>query len=216
MSLHTSGGNHQVEQLDILKKVELGEISIETAAELLEILEKFNHGRDDAVIRESVSSDATVDRVEEFGIPQRPGWTNIFLYLPLLVGTVFTVLGAYWMYDAYSEVYLALRFWLSWIPFGFGLICLILAYAAQKGKWLYLRINQNSGETPQTIVLAFPLPVSQTKWFIKTFGGVLPGKIKKEELLLLFAQLESGVDEDTPWMIHVDDKDGEKVDIFLG
>ena len=205
-----------MEQLDILKKVELGEISIETATELLEILEKFNHGKDAAVIRETVSSDATVDQVEKFDILQRPGWTNIFLYLPLFVGTVFTVLGAYWMYDSYSEVHLALRFWLSWIPFGFGLICLIFAYAAQKGKWLYLRINQKSGETPQAIVLAFPLPVSQTKWFIKTFGGVLPGKIKKEELLLLFAQLESGVDEDTPWMIHVDDRDGEKVDIFLG
>ena len=62
-----------MEQLDILKKVELGEISIETATELLEILEKFNHGKDAAVIRETVSSDATVDQVEKFEILQRPG-----------------------------------------------------------------------------------------------------------------------------------------------
>jgi len=62
-----------VKQLDIQKKVELSEISIETAAELLEILEKFNHDKGAAVIRESVSSDATVDQVEKFEILQRPG-----------------------------------------------------------------------------------------------------------------------------------------------
>ena len=135
-------------------------------------------------------------------------------FLPFGVGLVILVLGAIWMYTGYTNSGFGFGFWLAWIPFLLGILIVAVSFHTKKSVWLHLRVTQRPGERPQKIVFGLPLPLNLARWFFTTFGDKVTG-LKSESIGDIPTILESLSPED-PFYVHVNDDDGEEVEIFIG
>lgn len=134
--------------------------------------------------------------------------------LPFVVGLLITVSGAIWMYSGYLANGFGWGFWLSWLPFLLGIAIVAVSFPAGKSVWLHVRIKQKEGEKPQRINFSFPLPIRIAKWGMTTFGDKIPdikGKTAGE-----YSQILENITPEEPFYVHVEDENGEDVEIFIG
>jgi hypothetical protein len=134
--------------------------------------------------------------------------------LPFGVGLLITILGAIWMYMGYTANGFGFGFWLSWIPFLLGIFILALSFQSRDSVWLHVRIKQKPGETPQRIAISLPLPLSLTRWVISTFGNKIPGM--QGQPVEEYSEILKSVSPEDPFYVHVDEGDGEEVEVFIG
>lgn len=134
--------------------------------------------------------------------------------LPFGLGLITTTLGAFWMYAGYSAKGFGVGFWLAWIPFLFGIFLLALSFQTSHSVWLHVRIKQKPGETPQRIAFSLPMPLSLTRWFLRTFGERIPGL--RDQPLESYSEILNTLSPEEPFYVHVDDEDGESVEVFIG
>lgn len=134
--------------------------------------------------------------------------------LPFGVGLLITILGAIWMYMGYTANGFGFGFWLSWIPFLLGIFILALSFQSRDSVWLHVRIKQKPGETPQRIAISLPLPLSLTRWVISTFGDKIPGM--QDQPMEEYSEMLKSVSPEDPFYVHVDEGDGEEVEVFIG
>jgi hypothetical protein len=134
--------------------------------------------------------------------------------LPFGIGLIITTLGAVWMYAGYSAKGFGVGFWLAWIPFLFGIFVLALSFQTSHSVWLHVRIQQKPGEKPQRIAFSLPMPLSLTRWFLRTFGERIPGL--KDQPLESYSEILNNLSPEEPFYVHVDDEDGESVEVFIG
>jgi hypothetical protein len=133
--------------------------------------------------------------------------------IPLVIGVAITVLGAYWMNLALQTSGFGFWFLLAWIPFLLGVLVIALAYASRSSRWLYINIQQKPGESPQRIVLAFPLPLVQ--WGMQLASKntrIRDGRSTNQVMAALFAGTQSG----EPLTVDVNDENGEHVQVYIG
>jgi hypothetical protein len=132
--------------------------------------------------------------------------------IPLWLGVAFTVAGAYWMYSALQATGFGFWFYFAWLPFIIGVLLTALAFSSRNSRWIYINIKQKPGETPQRIVLAFPL--SLVSWGLQF---VRHGKQDRERdatdqvMSAVFASTQSS----EPMMVDVEE-DGEHVQVYIG
>ena len=107
-------------RLSILKKVETGEINLETASRLLSEIEKLDEGSnpDKPIADVDILSSSQILTKE---IPGRPAWGNLFWIVPLIFGMLITSFSAYWLYQSYQNSGLGFWFWFSFLPLAFGI-----------------------------------------------------------------------------------------------
>lgn len=134
--------------------------------------------------------------------------------LPFGIGLIITTLGAVWMYAGYSAKGFGVGFWLAWIPFLLGIFILSLCFQTSHSVWLHVRIQQKPGEKPQRIAFSLPMPLSLTRWFLRTFGERIPGL--KDQPLESYSEILNNLSPEEPFYVHVDDEDGESVEVFIG
>ena len=135
-------------------------------------------------------------------------------FLPFGLGLIITILGAIWMYMGYMAKGFGFGFWLAWIPFLLGIFVLAVSYQSSKSVWLHVRIKQKPGEKPERISISLPLPLSLTRWVISTFGDRIPGM--KDQPIEEYTQILRDISPDAPFYVHVDEGDGEEVEVFIG
>lgn len=208
----------------VLDMVEQGQISAEEGLRLINAM--GGHGEKPLESTDSEASSADQKLIEIKAeeaaarpqIPQeeldRMKHLKRWWVLPFAVGLVITTLGAIWMYMGYTAKGFGFGFWLAWIPFLLGIFITAVSYQSSHGVWLHVRIKQKPGESPQRIVISLPIPLSLTRWVISTFGDRIPGL--KDQPVSEYSEILKGISPEDPFYVHVDEGDGEEVEVFIG
>ena len=208
----------------VFDMIEQGQISPDEGLRLIKAMEGGKTPEADAVeIQLPDLEEDQVDRTtsEEKVYPQIPeeelkrmNRLKRWWILPFGIGILITVLGAIWMYMGYTANGFGFGFWLSWIPFLLGIFILAVSFQSSRSVWLHVRIKQRPGESPQRIAISLPLPLNLTRWVFSTFGNKIPGM--RDQPLDEYSEMLKSVSPEEPFYVHVDEGDGEEVEVFIG
>jgi exonuclease VII small subunit len=198
---HLRGEEGPEKKVDILDQLEQGHIDVEEAIHRLE-----------GALPSSVGGEATGESsfAPSDGTSAPRKWRDWWLVIL-----------------ASSLAVIALTGWLGtlggwwWLCAGPGLILgfvlLVVALASKNAPWLHLRVDTGQQTWPRHIALSFPLPIRLASWGLKTWGSRIPNlsDTAVDELILA---LEGNLSSDSPIYIEVqeDETTGERVQIFLG
>ena len=133
--------------------------------------------------------------------------------IPLALGVAVTVAGAYWMYAALQASNLGFWFYCSSVPFLLGVLLTALAFSSRTSRWIYVNVKQKPGETPQRIVIAFPL--SLVSWLMMFVKGKMPEHERGAVDEVMNAVFNSTKSTE-PLMVDVEEEDGEHVQVYIG
>lgn len=217
------------QRLEILRKVELGELSVEESNRLLETLERNADQASDLYPATEAFIQSPAASAETEYIPPSAEWENPertpdpfeekqmrrwrwLALVPFWLSVGLTALSAFWMYQGYDAHGFGWGFFLSWIPFLFGLAGMFIFWGA---RWLHVRIRQKPGKKPASINISLPLPLHAAGWFLRTFRSRLPRDLQEKNIDEMLGALDGSLTKDTPFHVYVDD-DGEQVEVFIG
>jgi hypothetical protein len=208
----------------VFDMIEKGQISADEGLRLIKAME--GHKEQSSATVGIPAVDSGLDLVEtmtleEKGLPKIPeeelkrmAHLKRWWVLPFGVGLLITILGAIWMYMGFTANGFGFGFWLSWIPFLLGIFILAISFQSRDSVWLHVRIKQKPGETPQRIAISLPLPLSLTRWVISTFGNKIPGI--QDQPVEEYSEMLKSISPEDPFYVHVDEGDGEDVEVFIG
>jgi hypothetical protein len=217
-------------RLKILEMIESGEISADEGWRRLQELSDADlddaaeiPGDEEAVIQEPTR------QIDGYPAPLAPPeppasasaspppdfarWRRLWT-IPLWIGVGFAILFAYLMAQAALA---GSAFWVlcASLPFAFGVLLMIIGWSSRTARWLHLRVQQPPGETPQRIVISFPLPLRFAGWLLRIFRGRIPGT-EGIDLEAMLAAVGQGTGPENPLYVEVDEGNGEKVQIYIG
>lgn len=202
-------------RLDILKKVEMGEISLEEAAGRLAELETEQIAiaeQTEVIINDPI----VIEQNSQTGKKDKPAWSIVFWMIPLIFGVLLTVFSSTWLYQNYVSSGLGFQFWLTWIPFLIGVFLIYIGWALQSARWIHVNIKQPEGESPRRIFIAFPIPFQWMGFFLKLFKRKFPSNNSGFDIEEIIRTLDQQLKKEEPLYVHVDDEDGSKVEIYIG
>ena len=229
----------QERRLDILRKVEQGELSTEDGARLLEELEMGPYYPEISeplpaaaetvlpapeleVIPPPAPADPSADanpapQLTDLETERFNFWQRWWLF-PFGVGVVLLLLGAYWMYLGFMAAGLGWGFWLSWIPFGLGVLITAAAARSRTARWLHVRVHEGGSQhgRPHNINISFPLPISFGAWVLRTFGRWMPDDFQRQHMDEVLTMLDQALTRDAPFHVMVNEDDGDQVEVFIG
>lgn len=208
------------EREQILKMVADGKITAEEALKLMQAL-------DETPVEEPVeivalqSPEPKRDEVPPKPQPD-PEFTNkvnrfrrLWL-IPLSIGLVLTVLGAWWMYSAMLNSGYGFWFLCAWFPFLLGVLIVTIGAISKTSRWIYVNVEQKPGESPRHIVFAFPIPSALLRWGIQNFGHNIPPEHRDTADIAMKAIFEDDGAFKEPLYVDVHDEDGEHVQVYIG
>jgi hypothetical protein len=201
-------------RLDILRKVEQGEISLDQASEMLTLLEQ-NQGENITQPEVIYHSDKSIQDPATSS-KEKPSWAFIFWAIPLIFGLILTIFSSTWLYQNYQSSGLGFKFWLTWIPFLIGVFMIYFGWLLQKARWIHVNIKQPKGERPQRILIAFPLPFQLLGLIFRLFKGKMSSKMGNFDIEELMDTIDQQIKKDEPLYVHVNDEDGTRVEVYIG
>lgn len=210
-------------RLEILQKIESGELSVEEGARLLNQLEAVQ------AVKAQASYAATADTAPdadpevvatpapvegEFDQSTLPDFRGFKVWSWALFGlfTLITGISAWWMISSWQRHPFGWGFWLSWIPFLLGILGMVTSFNA---RWLHLRVTERENGEWKTFRLSFPLPLGIAVWALKSNPQWLPRGMRDKNLGVSLDELDKSFTPDQPFYLKVDEDD-EHVEIFIG
>ena len=195
------------ERLEILKMLEMGQIDAQEAAMLLSAL-----GESQAVEDAGEAPVEALPPDREAPEPLDTRWTTFWIY-PLIAGGAVLLLGAL----VVALVSLTGGAW-GWLLCGWpllllGLLVFVLALWSRSATWMHLRISEGG---KRKMALSFPVPLGLAAWAIRIAQPFVPQlrDTGVDEVILAVRESSS---RGEPLFIDVqDDKDGERVELYLG
>ena len=158
------------------------------------------------VVRVPEAPDAFSDDQESAG-----GHWWLLVFIP---GLLLLLAAANWMVEGYLAARLGWGFWLSFIPFGLGLLLTWFGWEIRMARWLSLHIRQKPGSHPREIYIKMPLPTGLIRWGLQRFGKFsMPASGK--DIGDFIGELDQAVAADGPMHLLVDDPDGDRVEIKI-
>jgi hypothetical protein len=139
---------------------------------------------------------------------------KLWWIIPFAVGLILTIVGAIWMYLGYASKGFGWGFWLSWIPFGLGVVTMTISALSSQSKWIHIKVHEKKGKHPTNINLTFPIPLKFAQWFFHNFGN----KIFKDKHVpadSIISMLTTDITDESPFYVNVDDE-SDHVEIFIG
>ncbi len=201
-------------KVEILKKVESGILSVEEGSDLLGIFDKAEEGS-----FETGRSSKTVELepMEPMEKPQAGGCWKAAWSMILIGGAVLTGFSAYWVFQAYESKGFGWGFFLSWIPLILGVFIMIGGWILMESPWMHVRIHSKDDTKKVHIVFSMPVPLRLARWVFRTFGHYMPQDVREKGVEEMLAAIEESMKAGEPFHVQVDDdKDGSKVDVFIG
>jgi hypothetical protein len=189
-------------ELDILRRLEAGEIDVGEAAGLLAAISDGQATAQEEP--EAVGSQALP--------PAGAGWRRYWTY-PLLAGGAILILGALIMGLVYATA--AARGWLvcGWLPMILGFLLMLLGLWSQRARWLHLRISQDGR---RKIAFSLPLPLGLAAWVLRLVQPFVP-QLRETGVDDLIIALRDSATQDAPVYVQVQDKDDEEhIEIYIG
>lgn len=217
------------ERAQVLKMIEEGRVTPEEGLRLLQTLEQ-NPAEDESrptqpeAVPHPEQGSGPVDTEAGPGSVPDPDVSRgveitrrLWLFIPLVIGTLVTVLGGWIMYANMHPSSFNAWFYCLGLPVVLlGVAILVGGSASQAARWIYLRVEQKPGEHPRYIVLGFPLPLGLAAWILRNFGHFIPNmdQTTVEEIFMVLGQATSS---DSPLVVNVDEGDGgNRVQVYLG
>jgi len=211
----------EAERDQILKMVSEGKITPEEALKLMQALDEST---DESAVESPVEVIAPTpppdDQPQQKAQPD-PEFTdkvNKFRQLwliPLTVGLILTVLGAWWMYSEMLNSGFGFWFLCAWIPFLLGVAIVTIGAISKTSRWLYVNVEQKPDESPRHIVVAFPIPSPVLRWGIRNFGHNIPPEHRAEVDVAMKTIFEEDALKE-PLFVDVHDEDGGHVQVYIG
>jgi hypothetical protein len=199
---------------DVFARFAEGQISLQEAEQALIAIEErdnWTHSRPEDIVL------PPVDESEGNHAEKKP--FRFFWLVPLFIGILFLLWGAFGMVNAYTtHERLTAGFWLAWIPLSIGIIITVLSLISSQAVWLHVRINTGENEFPRRIHISLPLPIflanifmnNSSKFNLDSLTQNRLSGIDVDELLRALKQADS------PIMVEVDEDSGEKVKVYIG
>ncbi len=212
----------QDEREQILKMVSDGKITAEEALKLMQALDESPVEEAVEIVSVSTQEEGAKEEKAESRLQPDPEFTkkvNRFRRLwiiPLTVGILFTVLGAWWMYTAMLSSGYGFWFLCAWFPFLLGVLIVTLGAISKTSRWIYVNVEQKPGESPHRIVFAFPIPSPLLRWGIRNFGHNIPPEHRDTADIAMKAIFEEDGAFNEPLFVDVHDEDGEHVQVYIG
>lgn len=198
----------QDEQQEILRMIQHGTISAEQGAALLEALEQPRPELPPA-------GHNMIQQAHRKTSQQVPKWKRWWV-IPFWTGVAVTVLSSWLIYATWDARGLGAVFFLSWLPFLFGLAVLLLGWNSRTGPWLHIQIRQAPGEKPQQIDINLPLPIQFAGWLLEVVGHHIPG-LEAAGLMEIKTYLKTDKLQKQPLQIEINDAEsGEQVTLIIG
>jgi hypothetical protein len=210
------------EREQILKMIEDGKITAEQGLTLMQALgeEPEDESAPELPAGDEVPSFITEPGGEAEGEkktdPEFDRKVNRFRSLwtiPLWIGVAITVAGAYWMYASMQAAGFGFWFYCSWLPFLLGVLVVALAFSSRTSRWIYVNVKQKPGETPQRIVIAFPL--SLVSWLMMFAKGKM-AEHDRGAMDEIIGAVFNSTKSTEPLMVDVQEEDGEHVQVYIG
>lgn len=207
-----------LERQQVLKMVEDGKITAEEGLKLMQALGENAFGEDDLAEALDVVETET-DGEAERGTKSDPDFDRAIgrfrrLWLvPLAAGSLLTIASAWWMYVSLQNSGLGFWFYCAWLPFLLGVSAIAIAFESRTSRWLYVNVQQKPGESPQRILILFPL--SPVSWLLGLFGNFIPG-VQKSTVDEVIQAVFKSTKSSEPLLVDVHDKDGQHVQVYIG
>jgi hypothetical protein len=206
------------EREQVLKMVADGKITPEEALKLMQALDEQSAEEPVEVLLPPPPPSADQPESKPQPDPEFTKKVNRFRRLwliPLVVGLIFTVLGAWWMYSAMLNSGFGFWFLCAWFPFLLGVAIVTIGAISRTSRWIYVNVEQKPGEKPHRIVIAFPIPTPILRWGVRNFGHNIPPEHRAQADVAMKAIFEEDAFTE-PLFVDVHDEDGEHVQVYIG
>ena len=195
------------ERMQILKRVETGEISAEEAVRLLGALGQAP--------TDSVEPDTSRPEPEPaasappLDVPK--SLAEFWRYL-MYVGVVQVVLGAtllYFVYGARASGWWAV---LGWPLFVLGVLVTAVAWWLRTARWLHVRVTGK-----ERVAISFPFPLKLAAWAVKIARPFVP-RLQETGVDEIIMGLDDSLKQGGPplYVDVSDDEKGEHVQVYIG
>lgn len=209
------------ERKKILQMVEEGKISAEQAASLMRALETDATESSEAEIEVFQSEPST--GFEGGGAASAPEFEEVkkrarnFAMIPLWVGIAIAVFSSWGVYSVQQNAGMNFWFYCLLFPLFLGVLLIVIGAGGQSSVWLYVNVDRRyAKDGPRNITLGFPLPLTLTSWFLRTFGHTIHG-MKDQNVDAIIQVLDATGRSGEPFIVNVnDDEDGERVQVYIG
>lgn len=213
----------EANRLEILKKIESGELSVDEGFRQLNQVEGDQAAEAQAAAAEveepageqpSETADAWEPLVGEIDQIAMPEFSRYRVWTWVMFGffVFLTGISAWWMVSAWQRHPFGWGFWLSWIPFIIGILGMATSFNA---RWLHLRVREKKNGEWTRINLSFPLPLGLGVWVLSLHPQWLPQEMRDKNLGASLDDLNKSITRDQPFYLKVDEDD-EQVEIFIG
>ena len=231
------------ERLEILTKIELGEITPEEGARLIQELDlksdsaSTNDPLDQMQILEKIER-GELNTEEALGLLQKKagsaGGEGVTIDFesnvpPNISEEELNKWKRWWMYPLYAGIaFIVLAsYWMfsayQTAGYNFWFFCSwvpllvgvgIAALSWQSRDGTWLHVRVNSNT--ERVAISMPLPMGLASWGLRNFGRHIP-EMKNVSLDEIVAALDSTAKSGQPFYVRVqDDEDDEQVDVFIG
>lgn len=220
------------EREQVLKMIESSRITPEEGLHLMEALEQ-DPTVDQAMAEEAesvsesrtepeINQDSSKAQTEKSSFETDPRINQVkstvrrLWQVPLWIGIGISILSATGMYAIMRGPGMNFWFYFLILPLLLGVTILAAAVGSRKAHWIFVNVQQKSGNKPAHIFLGFPLPLKLAAWFLRTFGNRIPS-LNNTNVDEVIQVMETGFTGDEPLIVHVDEgNDGERVQVYIG
>lgn len=203
------------ERRKILQMVADGKINADEAATLMRALDD-SAGEEVEVLETGPSVGGERSDAPEFDhVRMRASrFSKAFLW----IGIIFTVLSAWAMFGIQQNAGTNFWFYCMSMPLFFGILLIVMGAGSRTSRWIYVDVDRTRAKDddgPRHITIALPLPLGLATWFLKNFGSRIDG-LKGTNMNQVIQAIGMAKNMTEPLIIHVDDDDGDRVQLFIG
>ena len=194
------------ERMEILKRVEAGELSAEDAVRLISALGPAPSSEPEPEVIEPESSHPSAPPLE---VPK--SLAQFWIY-PLYAGVGVVVLGAMMLYAVYG----ARGGWgyalCGWPIFFTGVLVIATAWWLRTARWVHVRVRGK-----ENVTISLPLPLKLTAWAFRIAKPFVP-QLKDTGVDEVIMGMADTLGKDgQPLYVDVNDDDkGEHVQVYIG
>ena len=201
------------ERKKILQMVADGKISADEAATLMRALDE---SVEEEIVPVGEASGMGGERSDAPEFDQVRRRANRFSNAFLWIGVIFTVLSAWAMFGIQKNAGINFWFYCMGMPLFLGILFTTMGAGSKTSRWMYVNVDRSHQEEwPRNITIAFPLPLGFASWFLQNFGSRIDG-LKKTSVDEIVQAIAMAKNISEPLIVHVDDDDGERVQVFIG
>lgn len=200
------------ERQQILEMLQAGKLTTDQALALMQALEGEHPS-------EEKGNQVHTGEIISPEPPPDMGRFRRFWQFPFFIALGFLAVTALWLRAIYqnSEGAITLGFVCVWSLFLLAFVLTALAWWSRQAPWLHVRVRERGG---RRIAISLPLPLGLANWGVRFargwVGAQTQAQLDMAESFLDAARSGWRTDGSEPLVVHVDDEDGDQVQVYIG